>query len=459
MFKRGRFFPIVLLTGLLASPPSVASIPEADRLWRVGEGAFQDGLFDVARRHLEPLTDSFPEDPRRPQALFLLGKTLLALGDAERALHAIRQARTLGPSLDQTRGLTFWEGEALFKLRRFEEAREAYLSAAAASAGEFIPEALYGAAWSESESGRREETIALFRQLLQGFPTHPLAGTGTVDLAREFLAQEQWNQAATLLRPFATNFPQHPRLPEARYFLGLADLRRGAKEAGLAGLERFLQLHPRDPLAAEARMLAGRELTAQGKAREAVNHYRALVRDFPKDPLVPRALLEEGILARKLSRPKEASAAWERLAAMAPGDPLSRQAALELATQALKEARYTDALGWAAKIRTAQEREIREEARLIEGEASLRLSRPRDAIEAFEVVLKADGGKGPRYYRALARSGLAHEALGEREQAIQNYREVIAGAKDLELVRWARDRLKQVKAPAKPATPSRTKRS
>ena len=449
----------LILLGLLSWPPVWAAQPEADRLWRVGEGAFRDGLWEVARRHLERLNDTFPDDAHRPQALFLLGKTGLALGDGEKALHAFRQARTLDPTLNGSEAVTFWEAEALFKLRRFEEARDTYLASAMASPpGEFVAEALYGAAWSEMESGRQQDAIVLFRQLLQSHPTHPLAGTATLDLAREYLARQQWNSAATLLRPFPGTFPQHPKLAEARYLLALADLKRGVREAALTGFERFLTLHPRDPLAAEARLLLARELATQGKGKEALGHYRAFVRDFPENPLLPRALLEEGTLARKLSQPKEASTAWQRLVAMAPADPLARQAALELATLALKEARYTQALYWAEKARLAQERDVREEAWLIEGEAYLRLGQPQAAVDVFKVVLKG-GAKNPRYYRALARSGVAEEALGAREKAVANYQEVVAGAKDPELVRWARDRLKQVKVPTKPVSPSKGKPS
>src|SRR3990170_4967106 len=180
-----RWIPLALwLLALPASPvlassagaPALATSAEADRLWRVGEGAFQDGLWDVALRHLERLTDAFPAEPRRPQALFLLGKTRLALGDGELALQAFREASALDPTLNRGGILSFWEAEALFKLRRLEEARDAYLASAQASPpGEFVMEALYGAAWSEMESGRQAEAIALFRQLLQRGPTHPLA--------------------------------------------------------------------------------------------------------------------------------------------------------------------------------------------------------------------------------------------------------------------------------------------
>ena len=451
---RGPF--TLFLIALLVAPPALASLPEAERLWRVGEGAFQDGLWEVARRHLERLSDAFPDDARRPQVLFLLGKTFLALGEGERALQAFRQARTLAPALNQGEVLTFWEAEALFKLRRFEEARDTYK---ASSTGEFAAEALYGAAWSEIELGRQPEAIVLFRRLLQSHPTHPVAGTATVDLARELVARERWDEAAALLRSFPTTFSQHPRLIEARYLLALADLRRGAREAGLKGLESFLTLYPRDPLAAEAHLLVARQLVAQGKAKEALNHYRALVRDFPEDPLVPRALLEEGGIARKLSQPREAALAWERLVAMAPNDPVAHQAALELATQALKEARYPQALQWAAKARNAQDREVTEESRLVEGEAHLRLSQPRAALEAFQVILKGGRGKSPRYYRALARSGVAEEALGAREQAAARYREVVTGAKDPELVQWARDRLKLVTTPTKSPSLPKEKRS
>src|SRR5207249_4357882 len=84
---------------LVALPaPSAVALDEAARLWLVGEQAFGDGLHALARRTLERFVAENPTDARMSSAVLLLGRTRLALGDAESALEAFRRLRTLPPA-------------------------------------------------------------------------------------------------------------------------------------------------------------------------------------------------------------------------------------------------------------------------------------------------------------------------------------------------------------------------
>ena len=59
-------FALLLLASLVS--PAVA-IEEADRLWLVGERAFADALYPVARRALERFVAQYPKDSRLPEAV------------------------------------------------------------------------------------------------------------------------------------------------------------------------------------------------------------------------------------------------------------------------------------------------------------------------------------------------------------------------------------------------------
>ena len=83
--------PILALASLLVvalSAPFALALDEADRLWLVGEQASADGLSVLARRALERFVADYPNDTRQSQALLLLGRARLAMGDAEPALRA-----------------------------------------------------------------------------------------------------------------------------------------------------------------------------------------------------------------------------------------------------------------------------------------------------------------------------------------------------------------------------------
>src|SRR4029453_15573928 len=120
--------PILALASLFVvalSAPSALALDEADRLWLVGEQASADGLSALARRTLERFVADYPNDKRQPHALLLLGGARRGVGHADPALHAFRRFKAAAPAAQRLEG-RFWEGEALYRSRRFAEARTAY---------------------------------------------------------------------------------------------------------------------------------------------------------------------------------------------------------------------------------------------------------------------------------------------------------------------------------------------
>ncbi len=98
MLRARRIMALLLLCaiGLVVGVPSDATaVPEADRLWLVGERAFQDGLYQLAVRMLGRFVDRYPTDPRVPDATLLLGKARFSLKAYVGALEAFTRAASL----------------------------------------------------------------------------------------------------------------------------------------------------------------------------------------------------------------------------------------------------------------------------------------------------------------------------------------------------------------------------
>ena len=72
---------VVLLVVTLSAPPARA-LDEPERLRLVGERAFADGLYPLARRVLERFVAEYPTDPWVGSALFLLGQSGTQIGRA-----------------------------------------------------------------------------------------------------------------------------------------------------------------------------------------------------------------------------------------------------------------------------------------------------------------------------------------------------------------------------------------
>jgi len=114
----------ILLAGPFASP--ALALDEADRLWLVGERAFADGLYPVARRALDRFVVEYPSDTRIAPALLLLGRSRLALGEPDKALDAFRRLRPIATLPAQQVEGRFWEAESLYRLKQYAAARAAY---------------------------------------------------------------------------------------------------------------------------------------------------------------------------------------------------------------------------------------------------------------------------------------------------------------------------------------------
>lgn len=234
-FRLASLLVRVALAGLavLALPGSgAAARSEADRLWLVGAGAFDDGLYETAYRELGRFIQAAPTDGRRGDAALLRGKAAFWMERYADALAEFDAAETFPLSGVATMGEPiFWQGETLFRLRRVEEARDRYARYLGLKPGSpYVPEALYARGLAELETGRTDGAIDTFRDFLRGYPNHPRAPIAAYSAARELIRAKRWDDALALLTPYAKNYPASPYLAETRYLLGVAQLEAGRPE-------------------------------------------------------------------------------------------------------------------------------------------------------------------------------------------------------------------------------------
>ncbi|MGH7356898.1 MAG: tetratricopeptide repeat protein [Candidatus Rokuibacteriota bacterium] len=433
----------LVLVVLLLSPPSARALDEADRLWLLGERAYGDKLYVVARPALDRFVARHGADARAGAALLLLGKTRLALGEPEAALEAFRRAQALTPPPGQPGEARLWEGEALFRLKRYEEARAAYDEVFRADeASSLAPDALYGAAWSDLEQKKTELALAEFRDFLWRWPQHALAPASTIQAARLLAESKRGPDALALLAPFKTSYPSSPLAPDAEYLIGWIKTTTGDVKGGVAELRRFLEVYPSHEHAAAARKLISQSLAKVSDKDDLLAEYKTLME---QDPATPEALYEAALIAGRLGRPKDRQAAWTRLKKEFPEHPAARRLALDLASSAFKQKNYKDAAFLSTLAAKSDEGAVRAEGWLLLGESELRLKRFTAAAKAFEAVGETGEVETGARFRALAGLGLAREELQEWRAALQAYEAVVSKSPDPALRDWARQRAGAVK--------------
>jgi TolA-binding protein len=443
---------IALLLLSLVSP--VAAIEEADRLWLVGERAFADGLYPASRRALERFVAQYPKDARQPDAVLLLGKARLQMGDADAALEAFRRAQTLTPPPGRPQEAKFWEAEALFRQKRFADARAAYDSILKVdAAGPFAPDALYGRAWSDLELKHPEAAVAGFRDLISAFPDHTLAPSAALQAARALADLKKTSEALALLADFPSKYPRSPLLADAQFWSGWIKTSSGSDpRGGVADLRAFVAANPNHAQTPTARRLIAQTLARFGDRDELLDAYKALMEQSPP---TADALYSATQIATRLGRPRDQDAAWKRLSTEFPDHALTRKVALELGSAAFKQKNWKAAATYGTLAAKSDDDAVRSEALLLVGESELKQKRFAVAAKAFETVGTIGEIEGTVRFRALAGLGLAREEQQEWKAALTAYEAVASRSPDTTLRDWARERANAVKARlAKPATPS-----
>ncbi|HSE06981.1 MAG TPA: tetratricopeptide repeat protein [Methylomirabilota bacterium] len=438
---------VVLALGALVAWPSLAlAVAEPERLWTVGDRAFQDGLHGVSRRMLERLIERYPTDGRVPDATLLLGKVRLSQGQHEAALQAFRQAQGFSPPPGRPEEARFWEGETLFRMKRFPEARAVYDRILADNpTSPSAPDAVYGLAWVNLELKRRDQAVTEFRRLLSSYPEHANVPSATFYLARTLAELKRADEAAGLLRSFVAKYPDHRLLPDARYMLGQALIAGGQTDEGVAELRAFAKAYPGHELSGAARRQVVDTLVRQGKKGELAEEYKVLV---AQSPATPESLYDAGVVAGKLGRPRDADTAWARLRKDFPDHPLTGRVSLEMAQSAFAKNSFKDASTLARAAARSPEDAVRGEAFVLLGESELKQRRHTAAISAFKSAADAQALEPGMRYRALAGTGLAHEEQRQYRQAAKYYEEVAAKSPDKTLAAWAKERLTAVNAAA-----------
>lgn len=452
---------LVLLVVLVLGVPAVAgAVTESERLWTVGDRAFLDGLYPLSRRMLERLVERYPSDARVPDATLLLGKVRLSQGQPEAALQAFRQAQTFSPPPGRPDEARFWEGETLFRMKRYQEARAIYDKILTDNpSSPSAADAVYGLAWVNLELKRRDQAVTEFRRLLSNYPDNANVPSATFYLARTLLELKRPDESVVLLRSFVAKYADNRLLPDARYTLGQALLAGGQTDEGVAELRAFAKAYPGNDLAPTARRTVVDTLVRQGKKGDLADEYKALVSQSPPSA---EALYDAGVLAGKLGRPKDADAAWARLRREFPDHPLSGRVSLEMAQTAFARNSFKDASTLARAASRSPEDAIRGEAFVLLGESELKQKRHASAITAFKSASESASVEPAMRYRALAGTGLAYEEQRQWSQAAKYYDEVAAKSPDKTLATWAKERLAAVNAsqeqgadPPAPKTPTK----
>ncbi|MFH0946371.1 MAG: tetratricopeptide repeat protein [Planctomycetota bacterium] len=377
----------------------------------------QDDLAGAAEGFAQVVKAGEPGD--RPEALFMLGRSLESLGKGEEAAKAWKLFLKEYPQ-DPHRA------DVLLGLSRIEPGAEGaalleeLLEQHADHAG--APEALFGLSERLVREGERERAVKTYRRLLEQFPEHALATPARYGLAWCLYEGKQYDQATQQLGAFlASKGLDESQRSSALELLIWSEKESGRATAAAAAFDKLLQCcHEEERLVAAAKVVT-EALAAAGRKADADAVWERLAKSGSSKALAATACIEQAYLQLDLGKLDEAErklAAAGRLAGT--GKELA-EATFYLA-EALFDAGEFGRAGPLYELAGGLEGwEMRDRALYKLGFTRMRAEDLQGAAGAFDTLTRSHR-ESPLYGESLLLQGEMLYRLGQFDAAIERLR-------------------------------------
>ncbi len=283
---------------------------------------------------------------------------------------------------EQKAGVQFYIGEALFRWKRFEEAREALQAVFQASpTADIADKAAYSLAWADIKTGRAEEARRLFENIV-GRPDSPVRAEAARNLVDLLMNGHLYREATEAMKK-AASILQGDEAVDMEYLRGLALSRMGEFAKSLEEFKEFIKKHPKHRRAEEARYQSSLVLISMGKFKEAMDELQPLHRQTVDPQVREKALYRTGECYLNLGNLTQARESFERVIREYPSGVGRLDALFQLGEIAYQSGRSGDALDAFSSIAQSGG-ELAAQATFRGGEVLMKAGRYVDAVKAFE---------------------------------------------------------------------------
>jgi len=284
-----------------AQESSQESSPDALRQYNRAVGLHNDGAYNLAAPEWKSFIETYPDDPKAPDAWHYLGVCHSKLNEPGKAVEAYQKVITGFPDsklLEDTYlnlGLTQYNMAIGGKPAAFDDAAKTFETLVTKyPEGKYVIDATFY--WAESlyNRGKKQESLPKYQEVVaKAPPTHPLYAQALFALGVNYTDLGQHKPAVESYDSFLEKFPESGLVPEVRMWRGeslyeLGDY-AGAEQAfaTAAGAEGFANADFATVRQADA-------LSAQKKFAEAAAVYASLPQKSADSQYAGLANLEAG---------------------------------------------------------------------------------------------------------------------------------------------------------------------
>jgi len=430
---------VLLGTAAAAAAAEAPSDVEAQRQYNRAVGLHNDEAYNLAAPEWKKFIETYPNDPKVPDAWHYLGVCQSKLGDLGKAVEAYQKVIKDFPDfklLEDTLlnlGLTQYNTAIDGKPAVFDEAAKTFETLVTKYPdGKYVIDATFY--WAESlyNRGKKKESLPKYKEVVEKAPpTHPLYPQALFALGVNYTDLGQHQQAVTTYDSFLKQFAQSELVPEVRMWRG----------ESLYELKKYAEAEKAFATAAAAKGFANADfatirradaLSAQKKFAEAAAVYASVPQKFADSQYVGLAKLEAG---KKYYAAGDCDSALPHLTAVvAAGGKSAPEAAHWLARCHLKKKQPAEALKVVRQVLpSATEAADKRLLELDEADALYEIPDQRaESVAKYAAYAEAhpDDASAPQ---ALYMAGFGSMNLGDYAKALEYAEKFLAAYTDHDL--------------------------
>ena len=358
---------------------------QAEALLRIGSSQYALKEYPAAAIALDQAIKADDKGPLADETLLMLCRAQLDTGQAEAGEATGKQLLDRFPESPWVPELRYRLGDHFYNAKNYTEALnnfEVILSKHGQS--DFVPYALYNAAWCKSELKEFTESEKLFSDLMTKFPGHELAKRATMDRGATRRKSGNAEESLADLKAFLDTNPEGAPRIKALYEIGLAQVQLEKWDDAIDSFKLLLTETPNSPEVDRFNYELAWAYRNTKREDLALERFGVIAEKTPNSSLAPEANFHLGSAAYAKENYADAIAAYKKCIESKTDDSIREKAAYKLAWAHYKQKQFTEAqAGFALQVNEFEKGDLYADGMFMVAESLFRLKKHDEAFAAY----------------------------------------------------------------------------
>ena len=254
-----------------------------------------------------------PDAHQRVPIKLSIVQMLLKNNDTTGALKLLEQCRTEAPNEEIAAKLQLAKADALFQLKRYPEATDAYQIYLDVATNPFgLAHAYFGKGMTLLTSKHYAEAAASFDKAIARLSDSDKRANALIKAGDAYYQAQNFLEAAKRYQSFITDFKNHENIPLALYQLGVCFIHTDRSEKAIELFKRIETDYPKAPFAEKAALRTANILRDAQQWEKALEKFVQIQNTYTNSPNIQSiSEHQRGLVLYQLGRYSEAQKAFE----------------------------------------------------------------------------------------------------------------------------------------------------